>query len=189
MNNLSGFFDRVGRVQRFESNRRWSGKTSVLSLINVTLCFVVVTSTSMGCKHSQKGSTDAQVASIPADLEIIAGQTGGFAGRMTGYTFSADGSVVEWEGKYVGENKRGSAPADLERAATLWQHATDAGMMEKGEQARGNMTWFVTVKAGGESREVSWASWPQNGGELTEAQEFYNVCVAQARKALGKDNG
>ncbi|NNE33792.1 MAG: hypothetical protein HKN13_01050 [Rhodothermales bacterium] len=140
-----------------------------------------------GCKHSEKQMDDPNLAAsveVPSDLQIIAGQSGGFAGRSTGYTFSADGSVVEWEGKYPGENERATAPADLKRASSLWQHATDAAILQTTQQAVGNMTWFVTVTAGGESRRVSWAEWPEEGGALSDAQVFYNKCVEMAKDAL-----
>ena len=133
-----------------------------------------------GCKHSEKAMA------APSDLQIMVGQGGGFAGRMTGYTIGADGSVVEWEGKYPGENKRADAPADKERAAALWQQAVEANILETSQQEVGNMTWFVNVRADGQTRRVSWSEWPEDRTTLSDAQAFYNACVEAARAALTK---
>ena len=145
--------------------------------------------TAAACKNSDQraqGAGTPGAEEVPGDLEITFGQTGGFAGRMTGYTMLADGSLPEWEGKFPGENKRRTAPADSERAASLWRLATEAAILETSEQATGNMTWFVTVSAGGESRQVSWAGWPADGEAQTPAQRYYETCLEVAKAALDK---
>jgi len=142
------------------------------------LAALLVASTVGGCKHSEKAM------SVPSDFQIMVGQEGGFAGRMNGYTFEADGSVVQWEGKYPGENTRADAPADKERAETLWKQAVEANIMQTSQQEVGDMTWFVSIRADGETRRVTWAGWPEEGQPLTDAQQFYNNCVEAAKSAL-----
>lgn len=156
--------------------RRIAGSNTFTRLIVIAALALCVAGS--GCKHSQKAMA------VPDDLQITIGQGGGFAGRMTGYTIAADGSIVQWEGKYPGENKRGEAPADEKRAATLWSQATEAGLLTSSEQEVGNMTWFVSVTADGESRRASWASWPDTGTTMSEAQEFYRACLEVASAAV-----
>ena len=169
-----------------------AGKALVALRQTQTIILLVVfcsaaTMTGSGCKNSDQRSHDAsQYATliVPADLEITIGQTGGFAGRMRGYTIAADGSLSEWEGKFPGENKRRSAQADSARAALLWRLAKEADILQTSQQAVGNMTWFVTVSAGGESRQVSWARWPEDASDQTKAQRYYESCLAAAKSAL-----
>ncbi len=135
-----------------------------------------------GCKNGENVSR-SEVA-LPADFDIIVGQTGGFAGRMTGFAVNADGVVMEWEGKHAKENIRRESAPDPTRALTIWRDATEAGILQMSEQAAGEATWFVALTAGGESRRVSWSSWPSDPEDMTEAQRFYNRCVELAKSTL-----
>lgn len=135
-----------------------------------------------GCKNGENVSR-SEVA-LPPDFDIIVGQTGGFAGRMTGYAVNADGVVMEWEGKHAKENVRRESASDPARALALWRDAAEVGILQMTQQATGEATWFVALTAGGESRRVSWSSWPSDPADMTEAQRFYNTCVDLAKKTL-----
>lgn len=112
----------------------------------------------MSACTSQRSSADQQADSteVPADLYIIFGREGGFAGRMAGYTVRADGTVSQWEGKFVGENVLRTATLPPERLRALWTQVQSTRFFERDQQQVGNMTEFVNITAAGRSHRVSW---------------------------------
>jgi len=134
-----------------------------------------------GCKQGEK--TSAQANPVPEDLKLTFGQSGGFAGRMMGYSIDAGGTVVRWEGKYPEENRQATSTLDQAQVQQLWDHATAIELLEMQEQVMDNIVWFVTVTAEGESRRVTW----NKQDPEAPVQQFFNACMDLAKTALGEE--
>ena len=150
------------------------------SLALLTMIFMLGITVSAGCKRGEKAASTEM--SIPADLKIVLGHTGGFAGRSMGYSIYANGDVLKWEGKYPEENRQATAIVDQDHVQQLWNHASEIKILEMQEQVMGNVTWFITVTADGESRRVTWAKRDEEA--LTPAQQFFDDCMEVAETVV-----
>ncbi len=148
-----------------------------------------------GCKQTEQKPTMEEERQtvrtgsddVPADLKIIFGQQGTFAGRGMGYSINAGGEVLRWEGKYPEENTEASATVDAAHVQRLWKYAQEIGFLEIQEQAMATVNNFITLTAGGESRRVTWVQRDEDA--LTPAQKFYDECMVVAKTALGEESG
>lgn len=142
---------------------------------------MVMMLTGAGCKG---GENAAENASIPSDLRIIVGQQGTFAGRGMGYTIDAAGNVSRWEGKYPGEIVQADTTIDRGQVEQLWRRAEEIGFLSMQDQEMASMYNFVSVRAGGESRRVTWTKREEDAP--TPAQAFYDECMQTAKSAFGE---
>lgn len=125
-------------------------------------------------------------APVPDDLEVVLGMEGGFAGRMTGYTLTADGAVTRWEGKYVGENVRRTGQASADEVAALWRRTQAADFFAREQRRTGNMTRFLTIRADARSHRVSWPTGPGTDAADTSLHALYDAWEALAEGATAE---
>ena len=142
---------------------------------------MVMMLTAAGCKG---GENAAENASIPSDLRIIVGQQGTFAGRGMGYTIDAAGNVSRWEGKYPGEIVQADTTIEPGQVEQLWRRAEEIGFLSMQDQEMASIYNFVSVRARGESRRVTWTQ--RDDDAPTPAQAFYDECMQTARAAFGE---
>ncbi len=136
-----------------------------------------------GCKCGESSSSSSG-QEIPADLTILFGRQGTFAGRSMGYSINADGDVVRWEGKFPGENQLAAATVGRHEVRRLWRRAEEIGFLQMKEQAMATEGLFITLSAGGESRRVTWVA--RAGEAKTPVQAFFDECMDVAKTALGE---
>ena len=132
-----------------------------------------------GCKSG--GQT---TRSVPSDLRIVFGYEGTFAGRSMGYSITAAGQVVRWEGKYPEEVVEATARIDRKHVERLWRRAEEIEFLRMKEQAMATVSSFITVSAQGDSRHVTWAE--RDETDLSPPQEFFDECMSVAKAAFNE---
>lgn len=109
------------------------------------------------CSKTNKQSTE-NGQEVPADLRIQFGEGGGFAGMWQGYTIEADGTVLSWQGRAVGEKSEVIGKISKDELQALWREVQSANFFSQSLSETGNMTAIFRVTANDEQHEVSWAA-------------------------------
>jgi len=123
------------------------------------LSWLVISSAILsGCRsasHAGDGDTQAD-RGVPPDFMIECEQGGGFAGRWSGTTITADGLVSNWTGNGI-EHKiiSGDTLSDNE-LGQLWKNIGAAKFFENDSHDVGNVTAMITVAANGKTHKVTW---------------------------------
>lgn len=143
-------------------------------------CLLALLMLAPACSGKKKVNQSAQASSenaIPEDFQLTIGTSGGFAGRMNGYTIEANGTVTQWEGKYPGENTIQTGQLTAEEVASIWHQLEEAAYFEHQQQDEGNMTTFMNARANGTTHRVTW---PQQLGEApsgSKMQQLHATCM------------
>lgn len=146
------------------------------------LCLVAACATERPAR-----TATADSSTMPNDLIIVTGQTGGFAGRMRGYSIRADGRVWRWEGKHVEENVLAEATMPPEVVDSLWRRVQASDFFSQSQQVREERA-FLSVTADGESRHVSWTATPIDSAD-TPIGQLYVYFRARAQDVLQQPSG
>lgn len=141
------------------------------------LALIILAPACSSKKKINQSAAASSAGAIPADFQLIVGTSGGFAGRMNGYTIEANGAVTQWEGKYPGENVTQTGQLNAEEMAELWHEMEEAAYFDYQQQEAGNMTTFMNARADGKTHRVTW---PRQLGEVpagSKMQVLHAACM------------
>ncbi|GIV59927.1 hypothetical protein GQ464_012140 [Rhodocaloribacter litoris] len=127
----------------------------------------------------------APAAPWPADWRLVCGQGGGVAGRWTGYTITADGTVTAWSGRYAEERVEATGALDRAALQALWTRFEALDFFARVLDEPGNLTAVLEATADGRRHRVAWI--PRVEGiepAETPLETFFDTCLATGRAAF-----
>lgn len=158
-------------------------KGRALRLLNTSIV-PLLTIFSLACSSSSSTSK-SELPKVPSDLRITIGSGGGFSGIWKGYTLLAGDSIMEWEGKSIGENPKYVGTLRRDTLAQLWQTVQDEHFLEQqSHTVAANFVQLFTVSAGGVEREFIWQPSTHSDTTGMGAKVFRTRCLATVREAL-----
>ena len=122
----------------------------------------------------------------PDDFQMTFGITGLPAGRMQGYTVHADGTLIQWEGKYPGENVRREGKLTPDQVNEIWTDVETSSYFTQSDMGKGLSNHFMNITADGESKRVTWNQAPGQPPLEGAVQSLYNSCNTVVKAVLEK---
>jgi hypothetical protein len=132
--------------------------------------------------HSSSPRSATDTTSVPADLRVVVGEGGGFAGRWTGFSINSSGSVLSWSGPYEEAETELTGEVRQDELSAFWQSVREAGFFEIDAGEPANMTTFLQITADGKTHRVAWPTRPEAPPGDTPHERLY----AQARRLAGQ---
>jgi hypothetical protein len=93
---------------------------------------------------------------IPDGFSVMFGAGGGFAGLWNGYTVQADGSVLQWKGRYAEERTAPAGELSPEQMQILWTCLDKHQFFAQDLQDYGNQTAVIRVTTAVDTHRVAW---------------------------------
>lgn len=156
---------------------RPAGPIGFLSLL-CTLVFLVG-----ACSACDPDTIGQKEKDKPAQLRIVIGEGGGFAGSWQGYTIRGEGTVFAWNGKGARENERPIGRLSSDTLCALWDAVQDLESIQPTNSA-GSLTQFIEITVQDSSKTYSWQ--PRPGASRTKAayQRLHERCATAIRTSL-----
>jgi hypothetical protein len=139
----------------------------------------------LSCTTSGTTSEHAR-APVPADLKITVGSGGGISGLWKGYSILASDSVLEWEGKSVGDNVRFAGRLSPDTLALWWDAIRDQRLLDRPSRTlAANFVQLISVSAGGTEHIFMWEPGIQADTTAMSAQVLRARCLNALQNSLG----
>lgn len=134
---------------------------------------------------SPSSSTHNEPVPLPADLQIVLGEGGGFSGLWSGYSIHAGDTVFEWKGRSFGENPVFAGTLPHDSISVLWQQAYELRLLDRPSKVvHANYVQALKISADGSEHMFTWE--PMNSADSTTASAvaFRARCLGTIRNSL-----
>ena len=154
----------------------------------IRLFIILITLTTISACSQKMATTDdtPELQPPPEDFQMTFGISGLPAGRMQGYTVHADGKLIQWEGKYPGENVRQEGQLTPEQVHEIWADVESSSYFTQSDMGKGMANHFMNITANGEARRITWNQGPGQPLQEGPVQSLYNACSEVVKAALEK---
>lgn len=149
-----------------------------------TIITLLLLSAQFGCAPMSPSTHNGSPA-IPADLQIVLGEGGGFSGLWTGYSIQASDTVFEWKGKSFGENPVFAGMLPHDSLSVLWQLARGLRLSERPSNVvHANYVEALKIFVNGSEHMFTWEPSMSPDSTTASTAAYRARCLSTIRNSL-----